>query len=77
MLVSFRKQTRLGIVIGRYFPEHPHVGTKSISEVLDNKPLVSSELLALCSWVSEYYQSPLSEVILLHCLKNPVLAKKP
>jgi len=61
--VPFRKQTRMGVVIGKHLPEQPHASTKSIIKVIDNTPLVSSELLALCTWVSSYYQSPLSEVI--------------
>ncbi len=61
--VPFRKQMRMGVVLGRYFPENMHASTKSIASVIDEKPLVSGELLALCLWVSRYYQSPLSEVI--------------
>lgn len=61
--VPFRKQTRMGVVIGKNVPEHPHASTKSITAIIDEKPLISGELLALCLWVSSYYQSPLSEVI--------------
>ena len=61
--VPFRKQLRMGVVIGNYLPENPHAGTKSIATIIDEKPLISGELLALCLWVSSYYQSPLSEVI--------------
>ena len=61
--VPFRKQSRMGIVIAHYEPETPHASTKSIITVIDDKPLVSGEVLALCFWVSSYYQSPLSEVI--------------
>ena len=61
--VSFRHKTRMGIVIGHYLPEDPHASTKSITTVIDDKPLLSGEVLALCYWISSYYQSPLSEVI--------------
>ena len=61
--VPFRKQMRMGIVIGSYLPEHSHASTKSIATIIDEKPLLSEELLALCHWVSSYYQSYLSEVI--------------
>lgn len=61
--VPFRKQMRMGVVVGKYSPEHPHASTKSIATVVDDKPLLSGESLALCHWVSRYYQSPLSEVI--------------
>ena len=61
--VPFRKQTRMGVVIGKNVPENPHASTKTIAAIIDEKPLISGELLALCLWVSSYYQSPLSEVI--------------
>ena len=61
--VPFRKQTRMGVVIASYLPEAPHATTKSIITVIDDKPLLSGEILALCYWISSYYQSPLSEVI--------------
>ena len=61
--VPFRKQTRMGVVVGKDVLENPHASTKSIATVIDDKPLLSGEVLALCYWVSSYYQSPLSEVI--------------
>lgn len=61
--VPFRKQMRLGIVIG--VCELPTIATplKNISEVIDDKPLLHPDLLALCTWIGGYYQSPLSEVL--------------
>ena len=61
--VPFRKQVRMGIVIGSYLPETPHASTKHIQSIIDDTPLLSSEILALCHWISRYYQSPLSEVL--------------
>lgn len=61
--VPFRNQERMGVVIGQYRPETNHATTKSITTIIDKKPLVSAELLALCLWISGYYQSPLSEVL--------------
>ena len=61
--VPFRNKTRLGVVVGRGEPENKSVKLKSIITVIDDKPLLSTTLLTLCSWVSGYYQSPLSEVI--------------
>lgn len=60
--VPFRKQTRMGVVIGKG-ESKTHASTKSILSLIDDKPLLPGELLALCYWVSSYYQSPLSEVI--------------
>ena len=61
--VPFRKQTRMGVVVGKALQENVPDATKSISSIIDDKPLLSGEVLALCHWISSYYQSPLSEVI--------------
>ncbi len=61
--MPFRKQTRLGVVVGYDQPENPKTNIKPISALIDEQPLLSTEMLALCRWVSRYYQSPLSEVI--------------
>ena len=61
--VPFRKQMRMGVVIGHYVPPQPHATTKSMIAIIDDKPLLTGEVLALCHWISSYYQSPLSEVI--------------
>lgn len=61
--VPFRKQTRMGVVISNHAPENPLATIKSIITVIDDKPLLSGEMLALCFWISSYYQSPLSEVL--------------
>lgn len=63
--VPFRQKTRLGIVIGKELSEEPVTGLKTITTVIDEQPLMSETLLALCQWVSHYYQAPLSEVIAL------------
>lgn len=61
--VSFRKQIRLGVVVGRGAPEKEGAPLKAISSVIDDVPLLSQDLLALCVWIGTYYQSPLSEVL--------------
>jgi primosomal protein N' (replication factor Y) len=61
--VPFRKQQRLGIVLAKEFVSESYASTKTILEVIDQKPLLSGDILALCQWISRYYQSPLSEVI--------------
>lgn len=61
--VPFRKQTRLGIVVGNYEVQEIAPSLKNISSVLDEEPLINDDLLALCSWIGSYYQSPLSEVV--------------
>ena len=61
--VPFRRQKRLGVVVAKALVAEPHASTKTILDVIDHKPLLSGEILALCHWISGYYQSPLSEVI--------------
>ena len=61
--VPFRKQTRLGIVVGILQEKSPHQAVKTITTVIDDTPVLTGELLALCQWVSFYYQAPLSEVL--------------
>lgn len=60
--VPFRKQTRLGIVLQKSQADSCS-GLKNIHSVIDDKPVMDKELLTLCSWISSYYQSPLSEVL--------------
>ncbi|WP_165485108.1 primosomal protein N' [Legionella rowbothamii] len=61
--VPFRKQTRLGIVVGKLEQTEVTTQLKSISEVIDSEPLIHDDLLALCTWIGTYYQSALSEVL--------------
>jgi len=61
--VPFRNQQRLGIVIGHEQAMPGTMSLKYISELIDKQPLLDTELLTLCSWISTYYQSPLSEVL--------------
>ena len=61
--VPFRNKTRLGMVVGFRASKQATIQLKSILSVIDTIPLLPVELLALCEWISTYYQSPLSEVI--------------
>ena len=61
--VPFRNQTRLGIVVNRGPAQKPDAKLKSIQTLIDKEPLISADLLTLCLWIANYYQSPLSEVL--------------
>ena len=61
--VPFRKKQRLGIVVDKVLTKTPLATTKTIVTVIDKAPLISETLLALCRWVGQYYQAPLSQVI--------------
>lgn len=63
VLVPFRNQIRVGLVIGFGEAENPNLAVKPIQTIIDQRDLISPAILDLCQWVSRYYQSPLSEVI--------------
>lgn len=76
--VPFGQHTRLGIVIGKDHLTPPSEGIrlKPITCVIDAYPLFSDSLLTLCTWVSQYYQSPLSQVLPLALPKKYRLGEK-
>jgi primosomal protein N' (replication factor Y) len=61
--VPFRKQIRLGIVLAKKEFQETNSPLKCIGTIIDAQPILQEDLLTLCSWVSDYYQSPLSEVL--------------
>ncbi|KTD34339.1 primosomal protein N' (replication factor Y) [Legionella moravica] len=61
--VPFRNQTKLGIVVGINSSQQPPTSLKSISALIDEHPILEQDLLELCRWIGNYYQSPLSEVL--------------
>ena len=80
--VPFRNTTRLGVVVSSQKETQLAVNSlKPITEIIDTIPLISQPIMELCLWVSQYYQSPLSEVLSLALPKHyregkfPVLPK--
>ena len=61
VIVPFRRQ-RLAGVITELHDRPPKVTTKTVLEVLDQRPAVSEELLRLGKWISDYYLAPIGEV---------------
>lgn len=61
--VPFGRQKRMGIVIGQHAADSSHLNMKHIDTLIDEEPVLSGESLALCHWISDYYQSSLSEVL--------------
>ena len=63
--VPFRQQKKLGVVIEE--TENPSLEKplKNIEEAVDTEALIIPEILTLCRWIAQYYQSPLSEVLAL------------
>lgn len=64
VLVPFRKQMRIGIIVGQgMLHECKEMQLRFINSVLESQPILPQTILDLCKWVATYYQSPLSEVI--------------
>lgn len=74
--VPFRNSTRLGIVIGCDSPQNSTLILKPITELLDQTPFFTDELLALCRWISRYYHAPLPLVFSLALPKRFRLGKE-
>lgn len=76
VIVPFRKQLRLGVVVGESPPENRDIVLKPIAELIDTEALITAPIMALCQWIGRYYQSPLSEVIPLALPKKLRLGGK-
>lgn len=61
--VPFRQSTQLGIVVGVQDSQIPRSGLKAILSSLEIEPILTTDMLQLCTWVSRYYQAPLALVL--------------
>lgn len=68
--VPFGSKRRMGVVVGFGVVDNPKFTIKTITEIIDPEPIFPEHLLHLCRWVSQYYQSHLSEVIPLALPKH-------
>ena len=62
VIVPFRNEKLIAIVT-RLHDEPPTVEAKRVEQVLDEEAVVSPQLLELARWISQYYLSPLGEVL--------------
>jgi primosomal protein N' (replication factor Y) len=62
VVVPFRKRDVEGFVM-RLHESKPAVEALSARTVVDSKPLLRPEIFELCRWISEYYVSPIGEVL--------------
>ncbi len=62
VIVPFRSEKLIGIVT-RLHDDPPPVEAKAVERVLDDESVLSPELLDLARWISQYYLSPLGEVL--------------
>jgi primosomal protein N' (replication factor Y) len=62
VVVPFRKREVEGFVVALQ-DAAPKVEALAIKEIIDKTPLLRPEIFKLCRWISEYYVSPLGEVL--------------
>jgi primosomal protein N' (replication factor Y) len=63
VLVRFGPRKVTGVVVRTDTTPPPGVTPVALSEVLDDEPSLSAELVELCSWIADYYEAPPGEVI--------------
>lgn len=66
VLVSFGRQNLVGVVTEKVDPNEAFTGQfklKAITELLDDEPILDSQLLTLLTWSAQYYQFPIGEVL--------------
>ncbi|MBI5471267.1 MAG: primosomal protein N', partial [Ignavibacteriae bacterium] len=62
VLVPFGRKYSTGVIVE--LPDSTTLTSlKPLKDILDSSPVISAELLKLCSWISEYYFTPLGEVL--------------
>ncbi len=64
VLVPFGKRTLTGIVVN-VLEKTSYSSVKPILDVLDDKPLVRPDTMALARWISAYYMAPLGQTLQL------------
>ena len=63
VVVPFRKRDMEGFVVGVRNQAPDDIEIHPITNVIDQSPLLRQEIFQLCRWISEYYVSPLGEVL--------------
>ncbi|MCX5744817.1 MAG: primosomal protein N' [Proteobacteria bacterium] len=61
VLVRFGARKVTGVVVALDTPTPAGVKVVDLSEVLDDEPSLSKELVELCTWIAEYYEAPPGE----------------
>ncbi|MGB9697008.1 MAG: replication restart helicase PriA [Ignavibacteria bacterium] len=62
VIVEFNRRIMTGIIVEEAF-ETKLKYIKSIKSVTDTEQIIPEELLKLCKWISEYYRSPIGELV--------------
>ena len=63
VLVRFGPRKVTGVVVRTDTAPPPGITPVALSEVLDDVPSLSAELVELCLWIADYYEAPPGEVI--------------
>ncbi len=63
VLVPFGGRKVTGVVVRADTSPPDGIVPVELSEVLDDEPALSSQLVELCLWIAEYYEAPIGEVI--------------
>ena len=63
VLVRFGARKVTGVVVRVDTAPPPGVTPVALSELLDDAPSLSAELVELCLWIADYYEAPPGEVI--------------
>src|SRR5437762_11566879 len=62
VLVPFRKREVEGFVVASR-ETAPDRDVLAIKEIIDAQPLLRPDIFELCRWISDYYMSPIGEVL--------------
>ncbi|HEX3478738.1 MAG TPA: primosomal protein N' [Kofleriaceae bacterium] len=63
VLVRFGARKVTGVVVRIDTAPPPGIAPVALSDVLDEVPALSPELVELCAWIADYYEAPPGEVI--------------
>lgn len=63
VIAPFRNEKLIGVVTAVRSKAPEGVEVRALEAVLDDEPLLSEELLALATWIAQYYLAPLGEVL--------------
>ena len=69
VIVNFGNKILTGVVL-ELSDKQPTRKVKDIRDVLDDKPILAAEMISFCRWVSQYYISPIGEVVFLSIPRN-------
>ena len=63
VIVPFRKRDVEGFVVGLRDAAPRDLDVHEIRSIVDQNPLLRPDIFELCRWISDYYVSPIGEVL--------------